>query len=177
MKRIIPAFSAVLTVSALILKPAAAAPGPTLPVLGGPNSIIGGVFLPSGDAKRNGGSAQIDVDFRYGLPLPNLIAPTRTVFSLGVETGAHDGNHSTIIPLTVSQVFSLNGGSPFAPGAFYAGVGIGGYLENESGISSSVRVGGIVNAGYNFTDSIFLDAKYQLVEHGNGAVVAVGLRF
>ena len=177
MKRMIPALAAALIVSTLALRPAVAAPGPSLPILGGPNSIIGGVFLPSGQAKKAGGDAQIDVDFRYGLPIPNLVAPLRTVISLGVETGAHNGEHSTIVPLTVSEIFSLNGGSPFAPGAFYVGGGIGGFLENQSGVSSAVRVGGLLNAGYNFTDSIFLDAKYQFVEHANGLGVGVGLRF
>lgn len=175
--RLIPAIAAVAALS-LALKPAAAAPGPTLPVLGGPSSIVVGGFFPmDNDAKHAGGAAEINVDFRYGLPVPNLITPTRTVISLGVETGAHSGKHSTVIPLTISQIVSLTGGSPFSPGAFYVGAGVGGYVLNQSGLSSATRVGGLVTAGYNFTDAIYLDAKYQFVKHADGATVGVGLRF
>ena len=49
-----------------------AAPGPALPLIGGPNAISAGVFIPSsGAAKSAGGATQLDVEFHYGLPLPN----------------------------------------------------------------------------------------------------------
>lgn len=174
----LPALAAALTVSILTLRPAAAAPGPALPVLGSPNSVVLGAFFPSdGDARQVGGNAQISADFRYGLPVPNPIAATRTVISLGVETGAHSGKHSTVIPLTVSQIVSSNGGSPFAPGAFYFGGGAGIYLLNQSGLSTATRFGALLNAGYNFSDALYFDAKYQFVKHADGLTVGVGLRF
>lgn len=178
LNRLIPTISAVLLFSPFALQAACAAPGPPLPLIGGPNSIVLGGYLPSsGDARHAGGNAQIDVDFRYGLPVPNLINPLRTVISLGVETGAHDGGHSTVVPLTATEIVSVTGGSPFAPGAFYVGGGIGAYLLNQSGISTATRIGALINAGYNFTDSIFVDAKYQFVTHADGATIGVGLRF
>lgn len=163
---------------ALTALPAAAAPGPSLPLVGSPNSIIAGVFLPSsGNARDAGGSTQLDVNFRYGLPVPNLIAPTRTILGLGVETGAHGGGHSTIIPLTVSQIFSTNGLSPFSTGTVYVGAGLGFYILNQSGIKTTTRIGGQGLVGYNVTDAVFLEGKYQFVKDGNGGTLSAGLRF
>lgn len=175
--RIAPFVLAALA-GALVARPASAAPGPSLPIIGSPNSIVAGVYLPTDSAtRRAGGSSQIDVSFRYGLPVPNLIAPTRTVLSLGVQTGARGGGHSTIIPLTVSQVFSTNGASPFSTGTVYVGAGLGVYLLNQSGIKTTARIGGQGLVGYNVTDAVFLEGKYQFVQDGNGGTLAAGLRF
>lgn len=163
---------------ALFAQPVSAAPGPSLPIVGSPNSIVAGVFLPSDSAaRRAGGSSQIDVNFRYGLPVPNLIAPTRTVLGLGVQTGARGGGHSLIIPLTVSQIFSTNGSSPFSTGTVYVGAGLGAYILNQTGIKATARFGGQALIGYNVTDAVFLEGKYQFVKDGNGATIAAGLRF
>lgn len=159
-------------------RPATAAPGPSLPVIGSPNSIVAGIFLPTDSNTKNaGGNSQVAVDFRYGLPVPNLITPTRTVISLGVQAGKRGGGHSTIVPLTISQIVSTNGGSPFAPGNAYVGAGLGAYLLNQSGIKATLRIGGQAVVGYNVTDAIFLEGKYQFVKDGNGATVSAGLRF
>ena len=157
---------------------AQAAPGPNLPVVGAPTSLEAGVFLPSGgDAKRAGGSSPLDIMFRYGLPVPNPLPITRTVIGLGVQTGAKSGKHATVVPITVTQEFSLTGASLNAPGTVYAGLGAGAYIQNLSGVSSAVRIGGQADLGINITSALFLNARYQIVTHSNGLAVTAGLRF
>ncbi len=169
--------AAALTLVALT-RPAAAAPGPSLPVVGAPTSIAAGVFLPSGgNAKDAGGSAQLDVEFRYGLPVPNPIPTTRTIIGLGIQTGAKSGKHATVIPVTIGELFSASGKSLNAPGAVYIGGGAGAYFQNLSGISSALRLGVFGEAGINITSAAYLDARYQFVTHSNGLSVTAGLRF
>ncbi len=171
---IIPALLAGLALT----QSAQAAPGPNLPIVGAPTSISAGVFVPSGgDDKRAGGSSQLDVEFRYGLPIPNPIPVTRTVIGLGVQTGAKSGKHATVVPITATQDFSLSGGSLNAPGTIYGGVGAGAYIQNLSGISSAVRLGVHGELGVNITGNLFLNARYQFVTHSNGLAVTAGLRF
>ncbi len=174
-------FIGALTVAALALSPriATAAPGPALPLIGGPSAISAGVFVPSGgDDKDRGGSTQLALNFRYTVPVPNpLVVPSRTVIDLGVQTGARNGGHSTVIPITIGQLVSANGHSPSAPGAIYVGGGIGAFVINQSGISSATRIGGFAELGYNVTDIIFADARYQFVDHANGLGITVGARF
>ncbi len=169
-------FAALLSSVAL---PAQAAPGPALPIVGGPSAIAAGLFSStSRDGSHNGGSSQFAGEFRYTVPVPNpLSVPTRTVITLGVQTGAHNGNHSTVIPLTAIQEVSLNGTSPTAAGSVYAGAGPGLYLLNQSGISSALRLGGQAEIGYNITSAVFVDARYQFVDHASGVNVMGGLRF
>ncbi len=172
---IIPALLAGLGLS---LTAAHAAPGPALPFVGAPTSISAGVFVPSGgEDKRAGGSSQLDVEFRYGLPIPNPIPVTRTVIGLGVQTGAKSGKHATVVPITATQDFSLTGGSLNAPGTVYGGVGAGAYVQNLSGISSAVRLGVHGELGVNVTGNLFVNARYQFVTHSNGLAVTAGLRF
>ena len=155
-----------------------AAPGPNLPVVGAPTSIAAGIFVPSGgDSKKAGGSSQLDVEFRYGLPVPNPLPTTRTVLGLGIQTGAKSGKHATVVPITATQQFSINGNSLNAPGAVYVGVGAGAYIQNLSGISSAVRLGVHGEVGANVTRAVFLNARYQAVSHSNGLSVTAGLRF
>lgn len=171
--------AAFISSALLVSGKAYAAPGPTLPVVGSPSSISAGVFLPNGgDAKDRGGSTQLSVDFRYTVPVPNpLDVPARTIVSLGVQTGAKSGNHSTIVPLTVGEMFGANGKSPAAAGNTYFGIGAGVYFMNQSGISSTARIGGYAHVGYNINAVTYVDAKYQVVTHGDGLNVNVGLRF
>ena len=159
--------------------PAAAAPGPSLPIVGNPSSISAGVFLPSsGDSKDKGGTTQLSVNFRYTLPVPDPIGvPVRTVLDLGVETGAKSGGHSTVIPLTVGVVAGTGGSSPYSAGSFFYGAGAGVYFENQSGFSSASRIGAYAELGYSITGPLYINAKYQFVEHAEGATVNVGLRF
>jgi hypothetical protein len=172
--------ASVAAVAALsLVSPAQAAPGPAVPGIGGPTSIsIGGFFPGSHDATDRGGSTQFVGEFRYTLPVPNpLDVPTRTVASLGVETGARDGKHSTVIPITIGEEVGLNKTSPSAGGQPYAGGGLGVYVINQDGISTATRIGGYLVLGYNVNSSVYVDAKYQFVDHADGPLVQVGLRF
>ena len=156
-----------------------AAPGPVIPLVGSPSAVSLGVFVPSGsDAKDKGGSTQFAANFQYGLPIIGSLGPlSHTVIGLGVQSGSKGGAHSTVIPLTVTQLFGANNGSPTAAGNAYYGVGAGLYFLNQSNISVATRIGGQVQAGFNFTSVLFADAKYQFVDHANGLVVSVGGRF
>ncbi len=170
-----------LVVSAVLALPASAAPGPPLPVIGGPTGISAGVFVPNGDAARAGGSEQFALDFRYGVPLPNP-TPLVPVISLGVETGSRAGSHSTVVPLTAGLLVGLNGISPNAGGSVFAGGGVGIYFLNQhrnSGneLGASTRGGAYGELGYNITHLVFVDAKYQFVDHADGLMATVGLRF
>ena len=168
---------AALTLCALA--PAAyAAPGPAVPILGSPNTITAGVFIPSsGAAKSAGGSTQFDVEFHYGLPIPNP-TPLRVVFGVGVESGSKSGSHSTIVPATVGGQIGLGGG-------VYAGAGVGYYFLNQhrnssftDQLSTSTRFGGYGELGYSLAGGLVtVSAKYQAVQRGDGAVLAVGLHF
>jgi hypothetical protein len=157
----------------------AQAPGPVLPVLGAPSTVSLGLFIPSGsDAKTKGGASQFQANFTYGLPLIGSLGPlSHTVIGLGIETGSKGGAHSTVIPLTVSQLFGVNGQSPTASGSFYYGVGAGLYFLNQSNISVATRIGAQLQGGYNITSVLFADAKYQFVDHADGFLFSIGGRF
>jgi hypothetical protein len=176
--RIAGAAFGLLTVCTALARPAMAVPGPSLPIIGGPGAVSVGAFFPtSDDIKDAGGNTQVAVDFHYTLPVPNpLDIPTRTMINIGVETGAKAGKHSTIIPITISQVVGL-GGSPVGGGTPYVGAGVGVYIVNTSGLKASSKIGGFAQIGYNITSMLFVDAKYQFVEHANGGIVSAGLRF
>jgi len=172
--------AALVAAAALVLAVTAqAAPGPAIPGIGGPSSIsVGGYFPNSADASDRGGATQLAGEFRYQLPVPNpLDVPARTVATLGIETGARHGNHSTIIPVTIGEMVGLSHTSPNAAGTAYAGAGVGVYFENQSGISTAARIGGYAVIGYNINGMTYVDAKYQFVDHGDGPLVQVGLRF
>lgn len=155
-----------------------AAPGPGLPLIGGPNAISAGVFLPSsGAAKSAGGATQLDVEFHYGLPIPNP-TPLRVVLGVGVETGSKSGSHSTVVPVTAGGQIGLGAG-------VYAGAGIGYYFLNQRRNSSTLdqlgttsEVGGYGELGYSLPGGLVtVSAKYQAVQRADGVVLAVGLHF
>lgn len=175
-------FKTAASLSALALcafaLPAYAAPGPALPLLGGPNAITAGVFIPSsGAAKSAGGSTQFDVEFHYGLPIPNP-TPLRVVLGIGVETGSKSGSHSTVVPVTAGAQIGLGGG-------VYAGAGVGYYFLNQhrnssltDQLSTSTRFGGYAELGYGLSGGLVtVSAKYQAVQRADGVILAVGLHF
>ena len=174
---------AALVTSLALAAPAAAAPGPPLPVLGSPTGLSAGAFFPTSGAAKAGGSTQLDIEFRYAIPLPNP-TPLLPVVGLGVETGSRSGNRSTVVPLTAGLLVGLNGLSPNAGGSIFAGGGVGVYFLNHhrsgSGLNqlgTSTRFGGYGELGYNLTGLVFVDAKYQIVDRANGVSASVGLRF
>jgi hypothetical protein len=172
-------YFAALTGLALALSAAAAqaAPGPALPILGSPNAVTAGVFIPSsGAAKSAGGNTQLDVEFHYGLPVPNP-TPLRVVLGAGVETGSKSGSHSTVIPLTAGLQVGVGGG-------VYAGAGVGYYFLNQrrntgfDRLGTTSKVGGYGEIGYALPGGLVtVSAKYQAVQRADGFVLSAGLHF
>ena len=102
---------------------------------------------------------------------------TRTVVGIGAEYGDRSGDSSVIVPITIGEYVGANGKSPFAPNNIYGGVGLGVYIENNNVFSTTSRIGGYATVGYNVGLGFFVDAKQQIVEHGNGTLLGVGFRF
>ena len=176
--RLTGALAALTSTLSLCAGAAHAAPGPALPILGSPNALTAGVFIPSsGAAKSAGGSTQLDVEFHYGLPLPNP-TPLRVVLGVGVETGSKSGSHSTVVPLTAGLQFGLGGG-------LYVGGGAGYYFLNQhqngnilDQLSTTQKVGGYGELGYSLPGGLLtVSAKYQAVQRADGFVVSAGLHF
>ncbi len=172
------AFSAFIGLLGTVAAAAQAAPGPALPIIGSPNGIEAGVFIPSsGAAKSAGGNTQYDIEFHYGLPIPNP-TPLRVVLGAGVETGSKSGSHSTVVPVTAGLQVGVGGG-------VYAGAGVGYYFLNQRSDSNNLslldttqKVGGYGELGYALPGGLLtLSAKYQAVQRADGVVVAVGLHF
>ncbi len=169
---------AVLGLCAAFGPAAQAAPGPDVPILGSPNAITAGVFIPSsGAAKSAGGNTQLDVEFHYGLPIPNP-TPLRVVLGVGVETGAKSGSHSTVVPVTAGLQVGIGGG-------VYVGGGVGYYFLNQhrngnfqDQLSTTQKAGGYGELGYALPGGLLtVSAKYQAVQRADGFVVAAGLHF
>jgi len=174
----IPACGLAMMMSAGLTTSANAA-DPKIPGLGGPTSLSVGAYWPSSDDAKRGGSTQIDADLRYHVPVKDnpITVPHSTVLDIGVQAGSKDGKHNTIIPITIGEELGLNNKSPLATGNGYVGAGVGAYVINQSGISTATRVGGYVDAGYNFTQAVFVEGKYQWVDHGSGPMLNLGYRF
>jgi hypothetical protein len=176
--KIIKQLAMTAIVAALGSSAAYAAPGPALPIIGGPNAISAGVFIPSsGAAKSAGGNTQLDVEFHYGLPIPNP-TPLRVVLGVGVETGSKSGSHSTVVPVTAGAQIGIGGG-------VYAGAGVGYYFLNQhrnssftDQLSTSTRFGGYGELGYSLPGGLItVSAKYQAVQRADGFVLTAGLHF
>ncbi|HEY3330906.1 MAG TPA: hypothetical protein VGK19_12840 [Capsulimonadaceae bacterium] len=162
-------------VAALGTLTAGAASAQSLPVVGPPNGIAAGVFIPSSAAAKDAGTNQFTAELRYGLPGVPL-TPTRTVVAVGYEGGSKNGNSSTIIPLTIAEYYGTGQFSPLSPSKPYVGAGSGIYFGKRTGKGTTTNLGGFIAAGYNFT-VLFAEAKYQFVKDGNGFVFNLGLRF
>lgn len=172
------ALGALTTTFALFGGTAQAAPGPALPILGSPNAITAGIFVPSsGAAKSAGGNTQLDVEFHYGIPIPNP-TPLRVVLGVGVETGSKSGSHSTVVPVTAGGQIGLGAG-------VYAGAGVGYYFLNQhrngsfaDQLSTTQKVGGYGELGYSLPGGLLtISAKYQAVQRADGFVISAGLHF
>ena len=139
-------------------------------LIGPPSGFGIGIFAPTDSRAKQGGDTQLNAELRYsfiGIPLTN----SRTLVDLGYE-GGRDNGHSTIIPLTIGEYFGDGkiGGSP------YIGAGVGGYYFDQTGSSTTARIGGYLAAGYRFTIA-FIEAKYQVVNKGNGLLLDAGITF
>ena len=142
-----------------------------------PTSISLGVFLPTAsDTRARATSSLLIADVRYALPT-KAAAMSRTV--LGVSA-AHSsrGEGSTVVSGTVGQTYSLTGArSPLAAQAAYAGFGAGVYGADLNGAHAFARPGAYAEAGYNLTETFFVNAQYRLVDRAGGSALTLGVRF
>lgn len=142
-----------------------------------PISISLGVFLPATSQTRaRATSALATAEVRYALPA-EAAAMSRTLLGISASHSSR-GEGSTIITGTVGQSFSLTGGrSPLLGQTGYAGIGVGLYGMDLNGAHAFFRPGAYAEAGYNVTDTLFLNAQYRLVDRAAGATLALGVRF
>ena len=101
--------------------------------------------------------------------------------------GYQDRGGLRTIPLTLSRTFSPVNPLKVATGNPYFGVGIGAYfLRGNNGIGASeskTTFGGFAQAGYQFPNPYFIEAKYQLTASKadglspNGLMLFVGRKF
>ena len=104
-----------------------------------------------------------------------------------VSLGYQDRGGLRTVPLTISRTFAPKNPVKPVTGNAYFGLGLGAYfLKGDDGIGSSeskTTVGGFAQAGYQFPNPYFIEAKYQLVAEkadglsANGLMLFVGRRF
>lgn len=186
MKRI---FAHVLA-GALLLTLAGAAQAQGL----GQNNIsikVGGFFPSNGAATHSGGSTQLSAGLDYAVPATGNGATTSlpSIYA-DYNGGSKDGGHVDTygIGFAVRTVPNL-GPANKAGLAPYVGIGVG-YYETQvknTDVTPSVsgnkgNIGGKVFAGLDLTQSLFVEANYQLIssEKGvnpSGFGVQLGARF
>ena len=166
--------------AALISTPAAHAQGTGILPL---RVKIGAVLPTQSETKDRAGSiipaAELD------LRIPKLFSGGKggTYASIGYQ----DRSGLRTIPLTISRTFAPINPLKAATGNPYFGLGIGAYfLNGDNGIGSSqskTTFGGFAQAGYQFPNPYFIEAKYQLVAgkadglSPNGLMLFVGRKF
>ncbi len=101
--------------------------------------------------------------------------------------GYQDRGGLRTVPLTISRTFGPKNPLKIVTGNPYFGLGAGVYfLNGDDGVGSSeskTTVGGFAQAGYQFPNPYFIEAKYQLVAQkadglsANGLLLFVGRRF
>ena len=101
--------------------------------------------------------------------------------------GYQDRGGLRTVPITISRTFGPKNILKPVTGNPYFGLGAGVYLLNgDDGIGrsqSKTTVGGFAQAGYQFPNPYFIEAKYQLVAQkadglsANGLLLFVGRRF
>ena len=101
--------------------------------------------------------------------------------------GYQDRGGLRTIPITLSKTFSPVNPLKVATGNVYFGLGAGAYLlQGDDGIGpsqSKTTFGGFAQAGYQFPNPYFIEAKYQLVAgkadglSPTGLVLFVGRKF
>ena len=165
MKNVIPAI--------LLLAPALPAHAQTPK----PVSISLGVFLPSSAETRARATSGLPIlDVRYALPAKPESA-SRIVLGASAARSSR-GEGSTLVSGTVGLTYGLSGSrSPLAAQSGYAGIGAGVYGADLSGIHAFFRPGAYAEAGYNLTDTLFLNAQYRLTDRAGGTTLALGARF
>ncbi len=170
-------------------------------------AVVGAALLPA-RAARAQGTGILPVRVKIGALLPTQsqtkdragdIMPAAELdlriprlFSGGkggtyASIGYQDRGGLRTVPLTLSRTFAPINPLKAATGNPYFGVGLGAYfLQGDDGFGSSqskTTFGGFAQAGYQFPNPYFIEAKYQLVAgkadglSPNGLLLFVGRRF
>ena len=175
---LVPAVAAI----GLALIPASAAHAQGTGIL--PVRVKIGALLPTqSDTKDRAGdiipAAELD------LRIPKLFAGGKGGTYLSV--GYQDRGGLRTIPVTLSRTFAPINPLKAATGNPYFGLGVGAYfLNGDNGIGNSeskTTLGGFAQAGYQFPNPYFIEAKYQLTASKadglspNGLMLFVGRRF
>lgn len=172
--------AAAIVVAALVPARAAHAQGTGLL----PVRVKIGALLPT-DSNTKDQAGDIIPAAELDLRIPRLFAGGNggTYASIGYQ----DRGGLRTIPITISRTFAPINPLKAATGNPYFGLGIGAYfLQGDDGIGSSeskTTVGGFAQAGYQFPNPYFIEAKYQLVAQkadglsANGLLLFVGRKF
>ena len=101
-------------------------------------------------------------------------ATSRTVLGVPARRCSSRGEGSTVVSGTVGQTYGLTGArSPLAAQAGYAGFGAGVYGADLNGAHAFARPGAYAEAGYNVTETLFVNAQYRLVDRAGGAALTL----
>ena len=144
---------------------------------------IGAVLPTQSETKDRAGdiipAAELD------LRIPRLFSGGKG--STYASIGYQDRGGLRTIPITLSRTFSPVNPLKVATGNAYFGLGAGVYLlngdDNIGSSQSKTTFGGFAQAGYQFPNPYFIEAKYQLVAgkadglSPNGLVLFVGRKF
>jgi hypothetical protein len=142
-----------------------------------------GALLPSqSESRDNAGSVvpSAEVDIR----IPRILGAD--FVSVGIQSRSNNGGKLRVIPITLSRTFQPPNPVGRITGSPYFGVGAGAYLLNgrsNGNSDSKIAPGAFGQAGYQFPNKLFVEAKYQLVAgkvaglRPNGFVVSVGRSF
>lgn len=142
-----------------------------------------GALLPSQSATRDNAGSVVpaaEVDIR----IPRILGAD--FVSVGIQSRSKDGGKLRVIPITLSRTFQPPNPVGRVTGSPYFGVGAGAYIlngRNNGNSDSKVAPGGFAQAGYQFPNKYFLEAKYQVVAgkaaglRPNGVVVSIGRSF
>lgn len=171
----------VLTLGALAL-----APRPALAQSTGivPVRVKIGALLPAqSEARDNAGSLvpAAEVDIR----IPRILGAD--FVSVGIQSRSNNGGRLRVVPITISRTFQPPNPVGAVTGSPYFGVGAGAYfLNGRSGggqSDSKIAPGAFGQAGYQFPNKFFIEAKYQIVAgkvaglRPNGLVLSIGRSF
>ncbi|WP_157947542.1 outer membrane beta-barrel protein [Abditibacterium utsteinense] len=143
-----------------------------------------GALLPAQSAARDNAGSLVpaaEVDVR----IPRILGAD--FVSLGIQTRSNNGGRLRVVPVTISRTFQPSNPLGRVTGSPYFGVGAGAYFlngKNSGGESDSkIAPGAFGQAGYQFPNKFFVEAKYQIVAgkvaglRPNGLVLSLGRSF
>jgi hypothetical protein len=142
-----------------------------------------GALLPSQSATRDSAGSVVpsaEVDMR----IPRFLGAD--FVSLGIQDRSHNGGKLQVVPVTISRTFQPPNPVGGITGSPYFGVGGGAYFlnaRNNGDSKSKVAPGVFGQAGYQFPNKFFVEAKYQVVAgkaaglRPDGLILSIGRSF